>query len=139
MLPESLVSYCGTMAWIESVRLSVLYWPSPLTEMMGLTSITPGVLAIRLTSRSVSFAGAFCTVALGGPFMLMDMGSTAIVSSSRLPNCWLTPACRPSPRVSMTTMAITPMMMPSEDIMVLNLLLVKSENAYSSMSNDFTA
>jgi len=37
----------------------------------------------------------------------------------------------------MTTMAMTPIMMPSDDIVVLNLLFEKSDRAYSMTSAGF--
>src|SRR5271157_52884 len=142
MVPASLVSLDGKMPWTESETFWLSYETAAYWLILGFTSTTPGVPMSRLTSLSVNFAGGFSETCPPSDTPMPELvvcapGVMIIWSRSRFPNCWLKPEYRPSPRVSMTTMAMTPMMMPSDDMSVLNLLLEKSENVYSRTSSGF--
>ena len=87
----------------------------------------------------MNLAGSWGVLKLGwalGPKLNVP-GITRTTSRLRALNWEDTPEYRPSPTDSITTIAMTPMIIPKEDMRVLNLSALKPTAMYSSISGSF--
>ena len=110
-----------------------------LAEVSGATVLIPTTFSRALVSLSVNLAGSCGVRKLGWALepKLNVPGITRITSRLRVLNCEDTPEYNPSPTDSITTIAMTPMIMPREDMRVLNLSALKPTAMNSIMSGSF--